>query len=427
MATQLQTPHPELDAVQEELELEDRSAIANQCRQKRRSAVDDQAHIRKALLLALVIVGSWPEAHSWWYLCSPMKRTDDAQVDGHLHPVSARISGTILRVNPEVEDSHFVQAGTVLAEIDPADYQAERDRARADYQPAASQFAGGGEGHHRDFSGSNGRLELANAAVSEAEDSVATEKRTLDSGRARLAQAEANYTRAETDRQRYDKLLAKHEISQSEYDRVATEADTDQSAVAGRSRGRRGEAACNAAQSRLTERKADLLAAGSAPQQIASSRAKAAAAVVRCSPRKGAAHHGAAESWLYQDYCSGERHHRPQDHGRRPARAARPAVADHHSRGRSLDHRQFQGDAATKDETRTAGYSTCGRDRARIITATLMLCGGATGSRFSLLPPENATGNYVKVVQRVPVRIRAGRRAKTATIGCVLECPLNQR
>ena len=80
-------------------------------------------------------------------------------------------------------------------------------------------------------SGSNGRLDLARAAVSEAEDAVASEKATLEAAEARLAQAQANFTRAEADRQRYAKLLAKHEISQSEYDRVATEADTDKSAV----------------------------------------------------------------------------------------------------------------------------------------------------------------------------------------------------
>ena len=84
---------------------------------------------RKALLIGAAIV-ALVAAGLAWYFFAAYESTDDAQVDGHLHPISARISGTILRVNPEVEDSHFVQAGTVLAEIDPADYQAERDRAR---------------------------------------------------------------------------------------------------------------------------------------------------------------------------------------------------------------------------------------------------------------------------------------------------------
>src|SRR5262249_61578112 len=88
---------------------------------------------RRAALLVAAIVLLSGSASEWFYFTS-YESTDDAQVDGHLHPVSARISGTILRVNPEVEDNHFVQAGTVLAEIDPADLEAERNRARADYE-----------------------------------------------------------------------------------------------------------------------------------------------------------------------------------------------------------------------------------------------------------------------------------------------------
>src|SRR6202042_1592529 len=128
---------------------------------------------RKVLFIVLAVVVLVGGAAAWSYFSS-YESTDDAQVDGHLHQISARISGTILNVNPAVEDSHYVEAGTVLAEIDPADYQADRDRAQADYArlQASSQAA------EKDISvissGSNGRLELANAAVSEAENSVAT-------------------------------------------------------------------------------------------------------------------------------------------------------------------------------------------------------------------------------------------------------------
>jgi membrane fusion protein, multidrug efflux system len=114
---------------------------------------------------------------------SSYESTDDAQVDGHLHPISARISGTVLHVNPDVQDSHFVKAGTVLAEIDPADFQAERDRAQAEYE----RLQAGSVAAEKDIavtsSGSNGRLELARAAINEAEDSVASERAALQVGR----------------------------------------------------------------------------------------------------------------------------------------------------------------------------------------------------------------------------------------------------
>src|SRR5262249_57090588 len=152
----------------------------------------------------------------------PSESTDDAQVAGHLHPVSARISGTIIRVNPEVEDSHFVEAGTVLAEIDPADFAAERDRAQADYDRLKANSSAAANDITVTSSGSQGRLELATASVSEAEESVASEKASLQAAEARSAQADAYFTRAEADRQRYEPLLAKHEISQSDYDRLPT-------------------------------------------------------------------------------------------------------------------------------------------------------------------------------------------------------------
>jgi membrane fusion protein, multidrug efflux system len=194
---------------------------------------------------------------------SSYESTDDAQVDGHLHPVSARINGTILRVNPEVEDNHYVEAGTVLAEIDPADLQAELDRAQADYNRLKAGAAAAASDITVISSGSTGRLDLAGAAVSEADDSMASEKASLQAADARLAQAEANFKRADADRARYQNLLAKHEISQSEYDRVATEAATDREGViAARAEVAAAQQRVAQAQSRLLQRKADLLAAG---------------------------------------------------------------------------------------------------------------------------------------------------------------------
>jgi len=409
MATQLQPPQPEL-VPQETEERLDLHSIAEEpkteyvAHQPRRSLLGIVKHHRKALVAAGLLVVLVVGAAGWLYLSS-YESTDDAQVDGHLNPISARISGTILRVNPDVEDSHFVQAGTVLAEIDPADFQAERDRAQAEYD----RLQAGSVAAEKDIavtsSGSTGRLDLAHASVSEAEDSVASEQASLQAAQARLAGAEANFNRAEADRQRYEKLLAKHEISQSEYDRVATEASTDREAVtAARAETVAAQRRIAQAQSRLTERKADVLSAGSAPQQIASSRAKAAAAVSEAARARAQL----TTAQLNLGYTkiiapvSGIIGRKTVEAGQRvqPGQQLLTIIpVDDFWITANFKETQLQ--KMKPGESVTFRADASGRDYRGHIDSL----GGATGSRFSLLPPENASGNYVKVVQRVPVRI----------------------
>jgi membrane fusion protein, multidrug efflux system len=359
---------------------------------------------RRAILIGAAIIALVVAGLVWFFLAG-YESTDDAQVDGHLHPVSARISGTILRVNPEVEDSHFVKAGTVLAEIDPADYQAERERAVADY----NRLQAGSLAAEKDISvissGSNGRLDLARAAVSEAEDAVASEKATLDASEARLAQAQANFTRAEADRQRYAKLLAKHEISQSEYDRVATEADTDKSAVvAGKAEIAAAKQRVSAAQSRLIQRKADVLAAGSAPQQIASSKAKAAAAssdAVRARAQLTTADLNLGYTRIIAP-VSGIIGRKTVEAGQRVQPGQQLlTIIPVDDLWITANFKETQLRKMKPGQPVTIHADATGEDYRGHVDDLA----GATGSRFSLLPPENATGNYVKVVQRLPVRI----------------------
>jgi membrane fusion protein, multidrug efflux system len=359
---------------------------------------------RRAILIGAVIIASVAAGLVWFFLAA-YESTDDAQVDGHLHPVSARISGTILRVNPEVEDSHFVKAGTVLAEIDPADYQAERERAVADYNRLQASSLAAEKDISVISSGSNGRLDLARAAVSEAEDAVASEKATLDASEARLAQAQANFTRAEADRQRYAKLLAKHEISQSEYDRVATEADTDKSAVvAGKAEIAAAKQHVSAAQSRLIQRKADVLAAGSAPQQIASSKAKAAAAssdAVRARAQLTTADLNLGYTKIVAP-VSGIIGRKTVEAGQRVQPGQQLlTIIPVDDLWITANFKETQLLKMKPGQPVTIHADATGEDYRGHVDDLA----GATGSRFSLLPPENATGNYVKVVQRLPVRI----------------------
>lgn len=359
---------------------------------------------RRPVLLGAALLILVLSASAWSYLAS-YESTDDAQVDGHLHPVSARISGTIIRVNPDVEDSHYVQAGTVLAEIDPADYAAERDRARADYDRLTASSLAAEKDVTVIASGSEGHLQMAAAAVSEAGESVASEQASLEASKARLAQAQANFKRAETDRQRYQRLLARHEISQSEYDRAATEAATDGEAVAaGRAEIAAARERIAQAQSRLAQRKADLLAAGSAPQQIAASRAKAAAAVSDAARAKAQL----TTAQLNLGYTrivapvSGIIGRKMVEAGQRVQPGQQLlTIIPVDDLWITANFKETQLRKMKSGQPVTVHADASGLDYRGHVDSL----GGATGSRFSLLPPENASGNYVKVVQRVPVRI----------------------
>jgi membrane fusion protein, multidrug efflux system len=406
MATQLQTPQPELVPQEKEVRVAhlEEDSLEPPAQRPKRSAGATMKDYRKALLIAALIVLLVACTAGWVYLSS-YESTDDAQVDGHLHAISARISGTILSVNPDVQDSHFVKAGTVLAEIDPADFQAERDRAQAEYDRLQASSVAAEKDIAVTSSGSNGRLDLARAAINEAEDSVASERASLQAAEARLAGAEANFNRAEADRQRYEKLLAKHEISQSEYDRVATEASTGREAVsAGRAETLAAQKRIAQAQSRLAERKADLLSAGSAPQQIASSRAKAAAAVSDAARARAQL----TTAQLNLGYTkiiapvSGIIGRKTVEAGQRVQPGQQLlTIIPVDDLWITANFKETQLQKMKPGQAVTIRADASGRDYRGHIDSL----GGATGSRFSLLPPENATGNYVKVVQRVPVRI----------------------
>jgi membrane fusion protein (multidrug efflux system) len=359
-------------------------------------------HPRVVLLaLSAVLIG----VVVLWVYFSSYETTDDAEVDGHLNPVSARISGTIVQVNPEVLNNHYVSAGTVLAEIDPADFQADRARALAEYQRLRASAASA----HQDIavisSSSTGRLEVARAAVTEASDSVASEKASMEAAQSRVAQAESNYARTEADRQRYERLLAKREISQSEYQRIATQASTERDSVnAAQAEYTVAQKRVAQAESRMLERKADLLAARSAPEQVASSQAKAEAAVSEADR----AHAQLTTAELNLSYTKiiapvgGIVGRKSVEVGQRVQPGQQLlTIIPVDDIWITANFKETQLIKMRPGQQVTIHIDSYDRDYHGQVDAL----GGATGARFSLLPPENATGNYVKVVQRVPVRI----------------------
>jgi len=351
--------------------------------------------------LVLVIAG----AVALWFYLGSYESTEDAEIDGHLNPISARIAGTISRVNPDVVNNHYVTAGTVLAEIDPADFQAEKDRASAEQRRLVASAAAARQDVAVTTSGAGARLQAAEAAVAEATDAVASETATLAADHARIAQAEKNATRSEADRQRYERLLAKREISQSEYDRIATQAATDNEGLnAARSEYVAAQQRVKQAESRMAQRKADLLAARSAPEQIASTQAKAAAAssdATRAQAQLTTAELNLGYTRIVAP-VSGIVGRKSLEVGQRVQSGQQLLIiVPIDDIWVTANFKETQLRKMKPGQPVTVHVDSYNRDYKGRVEAL----GAATGSRFSLLPAENATGNYVKVVQRVPVRI----------------------
>src|SRR5215467_9417427 len=145
---------------------------------------------------ALVAVGSV----SWWLHARHFETTDDAQIDGHINVISSRISGTVLYVNPQVENNQYVEAGTLLVELDPNDYQAALDRARGDLATREASARSADVNVPIANASAFSQLTLAEAAVDEAEAALATEEANLAAAQQKVQQDQAVAARAERDR-----------------------------------------------------------------------------------------------------------------------------------------------------------------------------------------------------------------------------------
>jgi membrane fusion protein (multidrug efflux system) len=351
-----------------------------------------------AVILVLAGVLYW--LHSRHY-----EDTDDAQVDGHIHPISARVNGTVLAVNPAAEANHYVEAGTPLVDIDPADYRAAVASAQAEVDRLRASAAASGADVPVQSANAIGQLHVAEATVDQARRAVETERANLESARARVAEAQATYGRAEADRQRYSNLLDKQEISRSEYDRRVAEAHTSLGALeAAKSDVVAAGARVAQAQAAQAVQEANLTKARTAPQQIAEVRARLGSA--NADLARAEAQLETAK--LNLSYChivapvAGIIGRKSVESGQRlqPGQELLSLV--------QLDDIWV---TANFKETQLRFMRSGQPAEVHVDAYGITLPGhvqsiaAATGAVSSLLPPENASGNFVKVVQRLPVRI----------------------
>jgi membrane fusion protein, multidrug efflux system len=348
---------------------------------------------------------------------SGRESTDDAQIDGHITQVSSRVGGIVIKLN--VKDNQFVEAGAILVELDPRDYQVAVDRAKAELADAEANASAATSGipitevsTTTGVRSATGGLEEAQAGVGIAERQIESARAQLVAAQARQRERESTAVRTARDVDRFKGLVAKEEIPQQQYDAAVAAADSAQaSADAARSEVAAAEAAIAVAEQRARQSRgtaaqaqAAVQATRSAPQQLQVTRARAAMAEARVQQAKSAL--AQAELNLQRTRLaapsSGVISRKSVEVGQ-VVQAGQPllALVSQDDLWVTANFKETQ----LKDMRpgQRAKISVDGLDRD--FDGHVDSIAPATGAKFSLLPPENATGNYVKVVQRVPVKI----------------------
>ena len=366
-----------------------------------RAALAGSARLRRGvvvvavLLLALAGIG--------WRYFAARESTDDAQIDGHIVPMASRVGGTVLEVN--VADNQAVEAGAVLVRIDPRDYQVALRRAEADLADAQAGLAAAESGVPISTTTTESQSSSAAASVQRAQAGLAAAEARLASAQARLREAKANDERAQRDLDRMKGLAAKDEVSQQQYDLASASAastratlDAARAAVTEAEQGNANGAAI------VRQANAEEATSRMGPRQVEISRARAASARARLDLMKAAVE----QARLNLDYATvkapvaGVVSKKSVEPGQVVA-AGQPllAVVPLDDMWVTANFKETQLKRMRPGQAATIEVDAYGRSyRGHVDSVS-----AATGARFSLLPPENASGNYVKVVQRVPVKI----------------------
>ncbi|MGA2353312.1 MAG: HlyD family secretion protein [Terriglobales bacterium] len=349
-------------------------------------------------VIAVVVVGG---LFLWRWLNS-YESTDDAQADVHLSPVSARVSGYVVKVN--VDDNQWVEKGTVLVEIDPKDYEVAVAQAQANLANAEETAKSLNITVPITSVNTSSQLRFTASGIEDAKAAVAAAEKQLTAAHSQVEAAEANDVKAQDDLHRYKLLVDKREVSQQIYDQALAAAKASTATVAA---ARASESAAQQfvqqTRSRVAQADANYKSAETGPQQVSSTQARVRAAIADVQEKRALLE----QAQLNLGYTkivapvTGE--------------VTKTVVV-----GMNVANGQQLLTVVPLDEVWvTANFKETQLKRMRVgqkaeihvdssgrtLKGHVDSIAGATGPLFSLLPPENATGNYVKIVQRIPVKI----------------------
>ena len=359
----------------------------------------------RTLVLAVIGLVLIASAGVWYWRSTAWESTDNAQIDGFIYPVSSRVSGHVTRVM--VDENQYVEAGTVLAQLDPKDYEVAIAIARATLANDEASAAALRTNVPITSTDTASQLSTAQADVENENAGLAVARRQFEAAQAALREAAANDLKAQDDVTRYKPLAAKDEIPQQQYSQAVNSQNATAAAVdAAGASAAAAEQTVTQARARLAQAQAQLRAAGTRPEQIAAQRSRALAAEAE-TQRAAAALEQAQLNLQYTTIVApvsgivGQRSVQPGQNVSPGQQLMTVVPLDSQNLWVTANFKETQLKYMRPGQPASISIDAYGRTyQGRVLNIA-----GASGARYSLLPPENATGNYVKVVQRIPVKI----------------------
>ena len=357
---------------------------------------------RKFIIIGVVALLVVIAVLFWWH-STFSEDTDDAQVSGHLIQLSSRVSGQVIKIN--FNENQLVKKGDMLVEIDPRDFQATVQNDEANLEAAEANYEASKVNVPVTTIQTNSSISQYGATVTASDNGIKRAQRQFEQAQAQVAQADATNIKAQQDLQRYTPLVEKDVISKSQYDQYVATARADEAALLqAKANAIAAEDQIAIAKDQAAQSRAQLRNAQNGPNQVKIQKSKADQAAAQVEQAR-------AQLTQAQLNLSYTKIVAPAD-GIITAKSVE--IMDNVAVGQNMATLVSLEDVwitANFKETQLRHMQTgqavkihvdaFGRDYNGHVTQI----GGATGSNLSLFPPENATGNYVKVVQRLPVRI----------------------
>jgi membrane fusion protein, multidrug efflux system len=306
------------------------------------------------IILALVLVGALIFTIKEYVFLQSHEQTDDAQVDGDISPVIARVSGYVMEIR--FKDNQFVHAGDTLVVLDDRDYKIKLDQATAAQTAAQKNVAAQG------------------AQIAESQSNIAVQKANIEQAQVRLWKATQDYDR-------YKNLYDDHAITKAQLDEVTADRDGAQAAL-------------DAAKSQVPV----------IDKKINTSREQTVATGAVIDSRKADVEYAQLQLsyTVITAPASGIISKRNIQLGQLVQAGSPLFSVVHEDIYITANFKETQLSdirLGQKVDIRVDAFDK------QVIPGTIESFSGATGAKFSLLPPDNATGNFVKVVQRIPIRV----------------------